>query len=124
MDIRIKRAYDEPAKNDGFRVLVDRIWPRGVKKEDARLDVWMREIAPSDELRKWFNHDPVKWLEFVEKYFRELEGHGELVAKLLRRGRNRRLTLVFGAKDRDKNNAIALKQFLRRQEDKFWKEEE
>ena len=117
MDIRIKRAYDEPAKNDGFRVLVDRIWPRGVKKEDARLDVWMREIAPSDELRKWFNHDPVKWLEFVEKYFRELEGHGELVAKLLRRGRNRRLTLVFGAKDREMNNAVALKQFLRQQED-------
>lgn len=113
MTIRLKRAYDEPAANDGYRVLVDRVWPRGVKKEEARLDDWLKEIAPTRELRKWFGHDPQKWPEFLERYSRELKDHPELLDRLARLNEQGRLTLVFGAKDREHNNAVALKEFLR-----------
>lgn len=116
MTIRLKRAYDEPAANDGCRILVDRVWPRGVKKEEARLDDWLEEIAPSRELRRWFGHDPQRWPEFLERYSRELKSKPELVDRLARIAGQGRLTLVFGAKDRQHNNAVALKEFLRERE--------
>ncbi|MDW7774516.1 MAG: DUF488 domain-containing protein [Desulfobulbaceae bacterium] len=112
MSIELKRAYDDPEKNDGLRVLVDRVWPRGIKKEDTRLDDWMKDIAPSDELRKWFGHDPEKWPEFCEKYFRELDDREDLVEKIAGYMKKGRVTLIFGAADREHNNAAALKQYL------------
>lgn len=112
MTIRLKRAYDTPAPDDGFRVLVDRIWPRGVGKEELALDLWMREIAPSDELRRWFDHDPGRWEEFRRRYAEELDGMDEELAALKRRSEERTLTLVYGASDRDHNNAVALKAYL------------
>lgn len=112
MDIRLKRAYDEPAPDDGCRVLVDRIWPRGIARKEARLDDWLKDIAPSSELRRWFGHDPEKWSEFVEKYFRELDRQDELVEKLAKHAGNGRLTLIFAARDREHNNAAALKRYL------------
>lgn len=112
MNIRLKRAYERPEESDGARVLVDRIWPRGVLKDKAGLDEWMKDIAPSNGLRKWFNHDPGRWQEFVEKYFWELKGHPDLVDRLVEMAKNGRLTLVFGAKDQVHNNAAALKAYL------------
>ncbi|MGC8658396.1 MAG: DUF488 domain-containing protein [Desulfomonilaceae bacterium] len=112
--IRVKRIYDEPAADDGYRALVDRLWPRGVKKEKARIDIWLKEAAPSDELRKWFNHDPEKWNDFKERYFAELESkHSTLdpVIKQVEQG----LTLVYSAKDEQYNNALALQEYLERQ---------
>ena len=112
MAIRLKRAYDEPAQNDGYRILVDRVWPRGISKKEARLDEWLKNIAPSTELRKWFDHDPDKWEQFLERYFRELDGHKQAIDKLITLATNGRLTLVFAAKDRDHNNAVALKKYV------------
>ncbi len=112
MEIRLKRAYDEPDHNDGYRILVDRIWPRGVTKKDARLDEWLKNIAPSTKLRKWFNHDPEKWEQFLERYFRELDEQKEAIDKLITLATNGRLTLVYSARDRDRNNAVALKIYL------------
>ena len=114
MGVKVKRVYDEPAKSDGHRVLVDRIWPRGLKKSEARIDEWPREIAPSTGLRKWFKHDPDKWEQFKKKYFAELEEHREKVEKLARESRKRSVTLLFGAKDTEHNNAVALKEYLER----------
>ncbi|WP_126450906.1 DUF488 domain-containing protein [Sulfodiicoccus acidiphilus] len=110
--IKVKRIYDEPSPEDGLRVLVDRLWPRGVKKEVARVDVWLKEIAPSDELRKWFSHDPGRWEEFKVKYREELEGNPNLarLAQLVRE--NNAVTLLYSAKDRDRNNAVALREVL------------
>ena len=112
MAIRLKRAYDEPAQNDGYRILVDRVWPRGISKKESRLDEWLKNIAPSTELRKWFDHDPAKWEQFLERYFRELDGHKQAIDKLITLATNGRLTLVFAAKDRDHNNAVALKKYV------------
>jgi uncharacterized protein YeaO (DUF488 family) len=112
MAIRVKRAYEAPSLGDGYRVLVDRVWPRGVKKDEARIDAWLREIAPSTELRKWFGHDPDKWNEFKSRYFRELADHQEALKALRDRGRDGSVTLVFGAKDEAHNNAVALKEHL------------
>lgn len=112
MTIEVKRVYDPQASADGVRVLVDRVWPRGVRKEEAGVDEWLREIAPSTELRRWFAHDPTRWDLFVEKYFQELDEHGELVASLAAQAKWGRLTLIFGAKDREHNNAVALKRYL------------
>lgn len=114
MSIKVKRVYDEPAKSDGLRVLVDRIWPRGLKKSDAQIDEWLREIAPSTSLRKWFKHDPSKWEQFKRKYGTELEEHRDEVEKLARKSGKRRVTLLFGAKDTAHNNALALKEYLER----------
>ncbi len=114
MNIRIKRAYDPPAKSDGFRVLVDRVWPRGVTKDALRLDEWLKEIAPSTTLRKWFGHDPAKWEAFEDRYFRELDSHGEQVTRLRQKAREGDVTLVFAAKDLQHNNAVALKEYLER----------
>lgn len=110
--IQLKRAYDPVEEEDGLRILVDRIWPRGVSKEKAKLDRWMKEIAPSTELRKWFGHDPDKWPEFKRRYEEELKGRkGELaeIAALAERGT---VTLVFAAQDREHNDAVALKEIL------------
>lgn len=110
--IRIKRAYEPPADDDGFRVLIDRLWPRGVSKEDARVDLWLQEIAPSHELRKWFKHDPVKWNEFLKRYKKEIEGTDALrrLRELARE--HKTVTLVFAAQDERHSNAAALEQWV------------
>jgi uncharacterized protein YeaO (DUF488 family) len=110
--IRLKRAYEPPKKEDGFRILVDRLWPRGVSKNSARIDLWPKEIAPSPELRKWFGHDPSKWTEFRKRYFREIRNQPEAVARLEELMRKGPVTLVYGAKDERRNNAVALKEYL------------
>lgn len=110
--IKTKRVYEKSAKDDGTRVLVDRLWPRGISKKAAKIDEWLREIAPSDKLRKWFGHDPGKWEGFKRKYIKELEGKGDLKKKLLDISRVGTLTLVYSAKDEMHNQAIALKEFL------------
>jgi len=112
MSIRLKRVYDEPAGDDGARVLIDRVWPRGIKKEDAALDSWMKEAAPSTQLRKWFNHDPSKWEEFRKRCFRELDDHPEEIGELKLKTRKGRLTLLYGSKEMRFNNAVALKEYL------------
>lgn len=112
MQIRLKRAYDEPSKQDGTRILVDRVWPRGLKKEQAQIDHWLRDIAPSTELRQWFGHDPDKWPQFKQRYFRELNKNSAAVAELRQLAGDGRVTLVFSAKDERHNNAVALKEYL------------
>ena len=110
--IRIKRIYDAPTPGDGRRVLVDRLWPRGVSKDEARIDEWLKEIAPSDELRKWFDHDPEKWAEFRKRYREELRPHGELMDRLRAEARQGTVTLLFAAKDVEHNNAVVLKELI------------
>ncbi|HDR46738.1 MAG TPA: DUF488 domain-containing protein, partial [Geoalkalibacter subterraneus] len=110
--IRLRRAYDPPGKDDGTRILVDRVWPRGVSKEDLQIDFWAKNIAPSTELRRWFGHDPDKWSEFRRRYFNELDHNGEAVEELLSKVEGKRLTLVYGARDEQHNNAVALKEYL------------
>jgi uncharacterized protein YeaO (DUF488 family) len=112
--IEIKRVYERPAKTDGWRVLVDRLWPRGMKKEAARVDVWMKDVAPSTALRKWFGHEPEKWSEFQKRYRRELERKTELLAELKKMAKEHgTLTLLYGAKDEEHNDAVALADVLR-----------
>jgi uncharacterized protein YeaO (DUF488 family) len=107
--IKIKRVYEKPAKEDGWRVLVDRLWPRGMKKEAAHVDVWMKEVAPSDTLRKWFGHKPENWVEFQKKYRSELAQKRELVADLRKMAKKHgTLSLLFGAKDEEHNQAVVL----------------
>lgn len=110
--IKVKRIYDPPDPDDGIRILVDRIWPRGIKKETARIDEWLKEIAPSDELRKWFGHRPERWEEFKRRYFEELDGKGHILGPLLEKLKGQRITLLYSAKDREHNNAVALKVYL------------
>lgn len=107
-DIRLKRAYDAPSQGDGYRVLVDRLWPRGRSKADLALDEWCRDVAPSDALRKWFGHDPARWTEFRRRYRIELRDKGELLDALLSHARPR-LTLVFAAADETRNQAVVLR---------------
>lgn len=114
MTITLKRAYEPAKASDGKRVLVDRLWPRGVTKEQLKLDRWMKEIAPSNELRKWIHADPSKWATFEERYFKELASQGQLVAELRQMARGGTLTLVYSARDEVRNNAIALKKYLER----------
>lgn len=114
MDVRIKRAYDPPADGDGCRVLIDRIWPRGVSREQARLDDWARELAPSGELRTWFGHDPARFAEFRRRYLTELLAHEPKLRELRRIARDRTLTLVYGAGDTEHNDAVVLAELLRR----------
>jgi uncharacterized protein YeaO (DUF488 family) len=113
MDIRTRRAYDRPGRDDGYRVLVDRIWPRGVAKDDLQLDAWVKELAPSDDLRKWFDHDPEKWPDFQRRYREELDACDGPISDLLGRVAKGRVTLVFGARDETHNNAEALRSYLR-----------
>jgi len=110
--IRIKRVYDPVRPDDGRRVLVDRLWPRGVAKDEARIDEWLKEVAPSDELRKWFGHDPAKWEEFRTRYRQELKPRGELLERLRSEARKGTVTLLFAAKDVEHNNAVVLKEML------------
>ena len=109
--IKTKRVYEKSAKDDGTRVLVDRLWPRGISKKAAKIDEWLKEIAPSDKLRKWFGHDPAKWKDFKRKYIKELQGKRDL-KKLQDISRVGTLTLVYSARDEMHNQAIALKEFL------------
>ncbi len=110
--IRLKRAYDAPAPDDGCRVLVDRLWPRGVSKDAARIDLWLKEIAPSTELRKWFNHDAARWDEFRQRYLLEIGSHPEAIRQLMAEIRKGPVTLVYGAKDLQHNHAAALTEFV------------
>jgi uncharacterized protein YeaO (DUF488 family) len=112
MDIRIKRVYEDPAAGDGSRILVDRLWPRGLSKEKAQVDDWPKEIAPSNELRRWYGHDPEKWDEFRARYFAELEEKPEQLEKLREKIRQGRVTFVFSSKEEELNNAVALKEYL------------
>lgn len=110
--LNLKRAYDHPEPADGFRVLVDRLWPRGVSKDAAQIDLWLKEIAPSTALRKWFGHEASKWAMFRERYFRELDKNPEAVAKFREQVPRGKVTLVYGAKDQEHNHAVALKAYL------------
>lgn len=112
MGIQLKRAYDPPAKGDGFRVLVDRMWPRGLSKDVLKLDLWLKEIGPSTALRKWFAHDPEKWDEFRRRYFQELDAHPNEVRMLRDKMRAGPVTILFGSKEPRFNNAVALKEYM------------
>ncbi len=112
MKIQIKRIYDPPGDDDGLRILVDRLWPRGVKKKEARVDVWAKELAPTTELRKWFNHDASKFSEFRSRYLKELDDKDHVVRKLFEDANGRTLTLLFAARDRSCNHAIVLFEYL------------
>jgi uncharacterized protein YeaO (DUF488 family) len=112
--LKVKRIYESPDKADGFRVLVDRLWPRGVSKERAHLDLWLKEIAPSDALRKWFHHDPSRWTEFAAKYKKELGGRKDLVQQLRKlEVEHGDVTLLYSAHDADHNQAVVLRQFVK-----------
>ena len=115
--IQLKRAYDEPSRSDGYRVLVDRLWPRGIKKENLRLDAWAKTLAPSTQLRTWFAHDPAKWTEFGKRYRAELKAAGaaQTVRELLASAKGAKtITLLYGAKDREHNEAIVLRALFER----------
>lgn len=112
MNIQVKRVYDKPDPKDGFRILVDRLWPRGLSKENARIDLWLKSVAPSSELRNWYRHDPDKWPEFRQRYFAELDGNTEAVTELINRARNHDVVFLFGAREAQFNNAVALKEYL------------
>jgi uncharacterized protein YeaO (DUF488 family) len=115
-EIRCKRVYNDPSPSDGYRVLVDRFWPRGVKKEELAVEEWCKALSPSSELRKWFRHEPQRWEGFCQRYHAELKEHGEELEALLDRCDGRTLTLVYSARDPDHNNALALKMFLEEQQ--------
>ncbi|HEX6996779.1 MAG TPA: DUF488 domain-containing protein [Gammaproteobacteria bacterium] len=111
--VRLKRIYEPPEPSDGYRVLVDRVWPRGVSKDKAAIDQWAKELAPSTELRKWFGHDPARWRGFRERYRRELEAFAaDALAELRARARRQRVTLVYSARDERHNQAVVLKELL------------
>lgn len=112
--IQIKRVYEDKSKNDGHRILIDRLWPRGVSKEDAHFDEWMKELAPSTELRKWFDHKPERFEEFSKRYKKELAEKKELLDKLKELAKKRKVTLLFAAKDTEINNAVVIKDILMR----------
>jgi len=112
MPVRTKRIYEDPDPEDGTRVLVDRLWPRGVSKEEAQLDDWMQEVAPSDDLREWFDHDPDRWDEFSERYRDELDDRPEQIDRLLESARSGTLTLLYAAVDEEHNNAVVLADYL------------
>ncbi len=112
MELRVKRVYASPSPEDGARILVDRLWPRGLSREKARVDLWLKELAPSTELRKWFNHDPAKWDEFRQRYRQELRQQPAALAQLVELAGTRPVTLLFGAKEERFNDAVALKAFI------------
>ncbi len=114
MNIKIKRVYEHRETGDGSRILVDRLWPRGLTKEKADIDLWLKEIAPSTELRKWFGHDPEKWERFRGRYETEIRGHEDLLNTLRKKAAKGVITLVYGARDQEHNEARVLKQFLER----------
>lgn len=110
--IKIKRIYDPASPKDGKRILVDRLWPRGIKKDEAKIDEWLKDIAPSNELRQWFSHDPSKWEEFKKKYKKELKNKPEILKMTKEKAKISTITLLFAAKDMGHNNAVVLKEIL------------
>ena len=112
LDIRIKRAFEKPSGDDGLRVLVDRLWPRGLRKDDAAIDLWLKDLAPSAELRIWFGHDPGRWEEFRRRYLAELALKTALLDEIRRSAAGRRLTLIYAAKDEAQNQAVVLRDLL------------
>ena len=110
--IHLKRVYEEPSKKDGIRVLVERLWPRGLIKERAGVHLWLKDVAPSPELRKWFGHDPARWEQFQERYRRELRQQEDAVQFLKQKAKQGSVTLVYAARDEEHNGALALKRFL------------
>jgi uncharacterized protein YeaO (DUF488 family) len=112
MTIKLKRVYEKPAKADGTRILVDRLWPRGLTKEKAAVELWLKEVAPSTELRKWFGHDPKKWKEFRSRYRTELKKHRGELEQIREQTNKGTVTLLYGARDQEHNEAIVLKQLL------------
>ena len=112
MPILLKRAYEKPCAEDGKRILVERLWPRGLKKENAKVDEWIRKVAPSAELRKWYNHDAPKWVEFKKRYWAELDKNKDLVLKLSEESERRKVTFLFGSKEEKLNSATALKEYV------------
>ena len=115
VSIRLKRAYEKPTPGDGCRILVERLWPRGLSKDAAKVDFWAKDAAPSRDLRKWFDHDSEKWEEFKARYFAELDSRSEVVALIKRRLRHGRVTFIFASKEERFNNAVALKEYLEQQ---------
>ena len=114
MSISLKRTYEAPSRSDGCRILVDRLWPRGISKQDAKIDLWPKEAAPSTELRQWFKHEPDKWDEFKRRYFKELHARWESVEPIVERARAGRVTFVFSSRELRFNNAVALKEYVER----------
>ena len=112
MEVRIKRVYEEPSDTDGKRILIDRLWPRGLTKEKARIDLWLKDIAPSAELRKWFAHDPAKWPEFQKRYHEELASNKAIVTRLREELQSGPATLVYSAHDEQHNDAVVIKAYL------------
>lgn len=112
--IKLKRVYEQPSPDDGLRILVDRLWPRGLTKQRAAVDLWMKDVAPSTELRKWFNHDPAKWEQFQIRYRKELQEKKEALKDLKQKSKRQALTLVYGARDEEHNEALVLKKVLER----------
>ncbi len=110
--IQLKRAYDRPSAEDGKRFLVERLWPRGMKKTELRIDAWLKDVAPSTALRRWFSHDPDKWTEFRRRYFAELDKNTEAWEQILQAAQRGRITLIYSSHDQQHNNAVALKDFL------------
>lgn len=110
--IQLQRAYDAPGKADGTRILVERLWPRGIKKESLKLDDWRRDVGPTTELRKWFSHDPAKWEEFRRRYFAELEANREAWEPIAEAAQQGTVTLIYSSHDTEHNNAVALAEFL------------
>ena len=114
LSLNTKRVYEKFSEDDGFRVLIDRLWPRGLNKKRAKIDYWAKEIAPSTELRKWFSHDPEKWSEFKKQYFKELGEHPQEISFIVKKADQGTVTLVFGSKEERFNNAVALMEYLRK----------
>lgn len=112
MSVQLKRAYDEISEDDGIRILVDRIWPRGLSRKDLQIDDWIKEVAPSNDLRKWFDHDPEKFERFRERYRKELDEKNGLIAGLAEKVNQQKITLVYGSKDRKHNQAVVLREYL------------
>jgi uncharacterized protein YeaO (DUF488 family) len=112
MTIRLKRAYEKPERTDGTRILVDRLWPRGLTKEKAAIDLWLKEVAPSTELRKWFGHDPKKWRNFRNRYRTELKQHSDQLQLIKSKAKEGVVTLIYGARDQEHNEAIILRESL------------
>lgn len=113
MKIKIKRIYEKPEKSDGYRILVDRLWPRGLTKEKAKVDLWLKNLGPSTELRKWFAHDPAKWLGFKTKYKKELKDKRDLLDQIIDIKKKKNVSLLYGAKDTEHNEAVVLMNYLR-----------
>ncbi len=112
--VAVKRAYEPPSAKDGKRFLVDRLWPRGITKEKLRIEAWLKDAAPSNELRRKYHHDPAKWTEFRRAYFAELDANPDAWKPLAAAAKNGRVTLIYGARDEEHNNAVALKEYLER----------